>query len=68
MITPTTMKPSPIAIKIYPFVVHVGSLYMNDEDGPIRDSLWSLNIIPRLTMTSPIIIIHLSASFDTVMH
>lgn len=68
MITPTTMKPSPIAIKIYPFVVHVGSLYMNDDDGPRRDSLWSLNIIPRLTMTSPITIIHLPASFNASMH
>lgn len=68
MITPTTMKPSPIAIKIYPFVVHVRSLYMNDDDGPRRDSLWSLNIIPRLTMTSPITIIHLPASFNASMH
>jgi hypothetical protein len=35
-------------------MVHEGLLYMNEEVGPTIDSLWSVNIIPKTVITSPI--------------
>ena len=40
---------------------------MNEEVGPTTDSLWSVNIIPKTVITSPIVSSILLASFDNFM-
>jgi hypothetical protein len=51
---PTTMKP---------LIVHVGLLYINEEDGPTRDLLCNVNIIPRLISMIPTIYNNLPIGF-----
>jgi hypothetical protein len=45
--------PKPMTMK--PFIVHVGLLYINDEDGPTRDLLCNVNIMPRIISMIPTI-------------
>jgi hypothetical protein len=53
--------PKPITIK--PLIVHVGLLYINEEDGPTRDLLCNVNIIPRIISMIPTIYNDLPMSF-----
>lgn len=61
------MTPNPIKSIILPFIVHTGSPYMNEEVGPMADSLWSVNIIPKAIITSPIVSSFLLANSDNFM-
>jgi hypothetical protein len=36
-----------------PLIVHVGLLYINEEDGPTRVLLCNINIIPRIISMTP---------------
>lgn len=38
-----------------PLIVHLGLLYINEEDGPTRDLLCNVNIIPRIISMIPTI-------------
>lgn len=53
--------PMPMTMK--PLIVHVGLLYINEEDGPTRKWLCNVNIIPRLISMIPTIYNNLSISF-----
>jgi len=53
--------PKPATIK--PLIVHVGLLYINEEDGPTRDLLCNVNIIPRIISMIPTIYSDLPISF-----
>ena len=53
--------PKPATIK--PLIVHVGLLYINEEDGPTRDLLCNVNIIPRIINKIPTIYNDLPTSF-----
>jgi hypothetical protein len=53
--------PKPMRIK--PLIVHVGLLYINDEDGPARDLLCNVNTIPRIISMMPTIYNDLPISF-----
>jgi hypothetical protein len=45
--------PKPMTMK--PLIVHVGLLYINEEDGPTRVLLCNINIIPRIISMIPTI-------------
>jgi hypothetical protein len=53
--------PKPMTIK--PLIVHVGLLYINEEDGPTKDLLCNVNIIPRIIRMIPAIYNDLPISF-----
>jgi hypothetical protein len=38
---------------VYPFAVHWGLLYINEDCGPITDLLCAVNIIPIITSMHP---------------
>jgi hypothetical protein len=57
--------PKPMTMK--PFIVHVGLLYINDEDGPTRDLLCNVNIMPRTISMIPTIYNDLPISFFRFM-
>ena len=56
-----TVIPKPTTMK--PLNVHVGLLYINDEDGPTTDLLCNVNIIPRIINKIPTIYNDLPTSF-----
>ena len=53
--------PKPVTMK--PLIVHVALLYINEEDGPTRDLLCNVNIIPRIISMIPTIYNDLPISF-----
>jgi len=56
---PVTMKPS---------IVHLGLLYINEEDGPTKDLLCNVNIIPRIINMIPTIYDDLPIFFRSMKH
>jgi hypothetical protein len=57
--------PKPMTMR--PLIVHVGLLYINEEDGPTRDLLCNVNIIPRIINMMPMIYNELPISFFRCM-
>jgi hypothetical protein len=57
--------PNPMTIK--PLIVHVVLLYINEEDGPTKDLLCNVNIIPRIISMIPAIYNDLPIGFFTSM-
>jgi hypothetical protein len=58
--------PKPMTMK--PFIVHVGLLYINDEDGPTRDLLCNVNIMPRIISMIPTIYNDVFFFFGSIKH
>jgi hypothetical protein len=54
-IKPTAVTTAPAPIIKYPFAVHCGFRYINEEDGPTIELLCSRNMIPKTSVMTPTI-------------